>query len=143
VVVSPDVGGVKRARNLAFQLDLPLVVMEKKRHLDRTDSSETYQIIGEVAGKNAILIDDIISTGGTIAHGVSSLKEAGVGKVTVCASHAVLSGNAIEKLQNAPVDSIVVTDTISQPAITTNPLFTIVSVAPLIAEAIKTIAHRE
>lgn len=143
VVVSPDVGGVRRARNMAFMLNLPLVVMEKKRHLDRTDSSEMYQIIGDVHGKNAILIDDIISTGGTIIHGVTSLKEAGVHEVTVCASHGVFSGNAVEQLTQAPIDHIIVSDSIYRPELDHNSKFTLLSIAAPLAQTIKTIMRQE
>lgn len=143
VVVSPDVGGVKRARNLAFILNLPLVVMEKGRKLDKTDDSEVYQIIGDVKGKKIILIDDIISTGGTIVNGATSLREQGAQSVTVCASHGVLSGDAINKLNQAPIKKVVVSDSIHHPDLERNEKFQIVSVAPILAQTIKSIVHNE
>lgn len=143
VVVSPDVGGVKRARNLAFMLNLPLVVMEKGRKLNKTDDSEVYQIIGDVKDKKVILIDDIISTGGTIVNGATSLIEQGAHSVTVCASHGVLSGDATKKLQQAPIEKLVVSDSIYQPGLENNNKFHIVSVAPIIAQTIKSIVHKE
>lgn len=140
VVVSPDVGGVKRARNLAFTLDVPLVVMEKKRYLDKHDQSEAFQIIGDVEGKTAIVIDDIISTGGTLANGAVTLRGAGASKIIVLASHAVFAGNAVENLKDAPIDAIIVTDTIAQNTKHRLPNLQPVTVAPLIAKAIGTIA---
>lgn len=142
VVVSPDVGGVKRARNLAFMLNLPLIVMEKNRKLDKTDDSEVYQIIGNVHGKKAILVDDIISTGGTIINGSLTLLEAGATHVTVCASHGVFSGDAVEKLSASPIEKIVIADTIYNPSILHNPKFHTISIAPTIAQTIKTIMHQ-
>lgn len=136
VVISPDVGGVKRARNMAYLLDLPMVVMEKKRFLDRHDTSESFQIIGDVAGKTAIIVDDIISTGGTIAHSAQSLKEAGATDVIVAATHGVLAGDAVQNLTKAPVDRILLTDTIVIPKDRQIAKFQIVSVAPILADAI-------
>lgn len=139
VVVSPDVGGVKRARNLAYDLDVPMVVMEKKRFLDRHDTSESFQIIGDVRGMDAIIIDDVISTGGTIAHSAMSLKDAGTKSVTVLASHAVFAGGAARKLSDAPIDTLAVTDTIQLPKDKLFSKLRVVSVAPLIADAISSI----
>ncbi len=139
IVISPDVGGVKRARNLAYILDVPMVVMEKKRYLDRHDKSESFQIIGDVKGKHAIIIDDIISTGGTIVDSSLSLKEAGAKNVTVLATHAVFSGNAIEKLENSVADTIIVTDTVKIENLTQCRKLKQISVAQLLADAIASI----
>lgn len=136
VVISPDVGGVKRARNMAYRLDLPMVVMEKKRFLDRHDTSESFQIIGDVTGKTAIIVDDIISTGGTIANSAKSLRDAGVAKVIVVATHGVLAGAAKKNLEESWVDRIIVTDTIVIPAAKKIAKLQIVSVAPILADAI-------
>ena len=141
IVISPDVGGVKRARNLAYILDLPMVVMEKKRFLDRHDTSESFQIIGDVGGKTCIIIDDIISTGGTIANSAASLKEAGATRVIVAATHAVLSGDAAAILTQAPIDGLLVTDTIAMPQSKHIPRLEIVSVAPILADAISTLVR--
>ena len=113
VVVAPDVGGVKRARNLAYILDVPMVVMEKKRFLDRHDKSEACQIIGDVAGKSVVIIDDVISSGGTIINGAQSLKNSGATSVTVLVTHAVCAGNAFENVSKAPIDRMIITDTIN------------------------------
>jgi ribose-phosphate pyrophosphokinase len=139
VVVSPDVGGVKRARNLAYILDLPMVVMEKKRYLDKHDSSDAFQIIGEVKGKTAYIIDDIISTGGTIVHSAVSLKSAGATKVVVFATHGVLAGEAVDKLSSSVIDELILTNTIHIPDAAQFSKLRIVSVAPIIADAISRI----
>jgi len=139
VVVSPDVGGVRRARNFAYQMDADLVVMEKKRFLDRHDESENFQIIGDVKGKTAIIYDDMISTGGTIVHSAEALREAGATSVVVCATHAVLAGTAKENLEKAAIDHLIVTDTIDGGKNRLPKGTTVVSVAPIIASAISTI----
>ena len=139
VVISPDVGGVKRARNLAYALDLPMVVMEKRRFLDKHDTSESYQIIGDVNDKTAIIIDDIISTGGTTVQAAESLKEAGATSVIALATHGVLAGEAVEKLSHAPIDRIIVTNSINIVGDKKFDKLHIVSIAPLIANAISTL----
>lgn len=141
IVVSPDVGGVKRARNLGYELGLPIIVMEKKRFLDRRDESESYQIIGDIKGKTAIIIDDIISTGGTIANSAKALKEEGATRVLVLATHGVLAGEAVTKLAESPVDEVVVTNTIVVPKEKQFKKLRIVSVAPLLAQAISSVVR--
>jgi len=136
VIISPDVGGVKRARNLAYILNLPMVVMEKKRFLDKNDTSDVFQIIGDVKGKTAIIVDDIIATGGTIAHGAKALKDAGAASVVVMSTHGVLAGDAVKKLTTSALDRIIVTDSINIPKEKRFPKLGIVSIAPLIADAI-------
>ena len=138
VIVSPDVGGVKRARNLAFVLNMPMVVMEKKRFLDKRDTSEEFQIIGDVKGKTAIIIDDIISTGGTTVHAAKSLREAGAAGVVVVATHGVLAGDAVSMLSSAPIEQIVVTNSIFLPEEKKFSKLRVVSIAPLLADAIST-----
>ncbi|KKS88998.1 MAG: Ribose-phosphate pyrophosphokinase [Microgenomates group bacterium GW2011_GWC1_43_11] len=139
VVVAPDVGGVKRARNLAYILDVPMVVMEKKRFLDRHDKSEACQIIGDVAGKSVVIIDDVISSGGTIINGAQSLKNSGATSVTVLVTHAVCAGNAFENVSKAPIDRMIITDTINWSGKKLPSFVSVVSVAPQIADAINTI----
>lgn len=140
VVVSPDVGRVKAARNLAYVLDVPIVVMEKKRALDRRDTSESYEIIGKV-GKTVVIFDDMISTGGTIVHAVRSLREAGAQRVVVCATHGVLAGEAPQKLEKAPIDYIILTNTVTVPKEKQFAKMNVVSIAPLIADAISQIVR--
>lgn len=139
VVVSPDVGGVRRARNFAYHMDADLIVMEKKRFIDRHDQSENFQIIGDVKGRTAIIHDDMISTGGTIIHSAAALREAGATSVIVCASHAVLSGDAKSNLEKAAIDHLILTDTIIDSEERLPKGTTIVSVAPIIADAIATV----
>ena len=139
VVVSPDVGGVKRARNLAYILDVPMVVMEKKRFLDRHDESEAFQIIGNVKGKSVVIVDDVISSGGTIINGAESLKNAGAKSVTVLVTHAVCAGDALERLAKAPIDHLIMTDTINWSGKIMPSFVEVVSVASEIADAITTI----
>ena len=139
IVVSPDVGGVKRARNLAYELDVPMIVMEKKRFLDRHDQSESYQIIGDIAESDAIVIDDVISTGGTIANSAKSLKEAGAASVTVLATHGVLAGKAPELLSSPDISRLIVSDSIAIPKEKLTRNMDIMTTAPLIAECIRTI----
>ena len=112
IVVSPDVGGVGRARRLAEQLRLPLAVLEKRRNSDGTGIKE-IRAIGEVGGKRAILIDDIVSTGGTLIHAAQALLDHGATAVFACCTHGVFAGNAIQALKDSPLKKVVVTNTIS------------------------------
>ena len=141
VIISPDVGGVKRARNLAYLLDMDMVVMEKRRFLDKHDSSEMYQIIGDVKGKTAVIIDDIISTGGTTAAAATSLKEAGAARVIAMTTHGVLVGDAVEKLTQAPIDEIICTNSINIGSEKKFDKLRVVSIAPLLADAISTLVR--
>jgi ribose-phosphate pyrophosphokinase len=111
VVVSPDVGGVVRARALAKRLDdADLAIIDKRR--PRANVSEVMNIIGEVQGKNCVLVDDLVDTAGTLCHGASALKKAGAKRVVAYITHAVLSGPAIERINKSDLDELVVTDTI-------------------------------
>ncbi len=139
VIVSPDVGGVKRARNIAYATDLPMVVMEKKRFLDRNDTTEHFQIIGDVKGKDAIIVDDMISSGTTLATAAPSLREAGVTSISVLATHGVLSGTALERLDAAHIDRIILTNTINIPQEKRIKKLRVISVASLLTDAISQI----
>ena len=111
LVVSPDVGGVVRARGLAKRLNnAPLAIVDKRR--ERAGESEVMNIIGDVAGRTCILQDDIIDTAGTIVKAAAALKANGAARVFACAVHGVLSGPAIERLESAPIDQVIITDTI-------------------------------
>ncbi|MEW6032504.1 MAG: ribose-phosphate pyrophosphokinase [Bacillota bacterium] len=135
VVVSPDVGGTARARNLAEYLsNASFSILEKRR--PRPNVSEVMTVIGDVAGKTAVLIDDMIDTGGTIAEGAEVLVGRGAKKVYVCCTHAVFSGNAVERLCKAPLEEVVVTNTIPVPDRGPDGRIKVLSVAPLLAEAI-------
>lgn len=136
VVVSPDVGGVARARFLAEKLRSPIAIIAKRR--SEPNRSEVMEIIGDVNGKTAVMIDDMIDTGGSIVQGAVALKERGAKKVYACCTHPVLSGNAIERLESAPIERLVVTDTIPV-APTASKKITVLSVAKLLADAIQRI----
>jgi ribose-phosphate pyrophosphokinase len=111
VVVSPDVGGVVRARALAKRLDdADLVIIDKRR--DRANQSEVMNIIGQVEGKNCIMIDDMVDTAGTLCHAAGALKARGATTVAAYITHAVLSGQAVKRISESALDEIVVTDTI-------------------------------
>lgn len=137
VVVSPDLGGVTRARNFANHLNLPIAIIEKRR--PKPNQSEVMNIIGNIEGKNCILIDDIIDTAGTIVQAVDALKEKGAKKVYGCATHGVLSGPAIERLKNSSIEKFVITDTIQLPEEKQIDKIEVVSVAGILADAIKRI----
>ncbi|QJD85827.1 ribose-phosphate diphosphokinase [Cohnella herbarum] len=141
VVVSPDHGGVVRARRLADALQAPLAIIDKRR--PEPNVVEVMNIIGDVSGRTAILIDDIIDTAGTIALAANALKEAGAADIYACCTHPVLSGPAIERLDASPIVEIVITDTIPlrQPCATNK--VKVLSVAPLIAEAIVRIHEKQ
>ena len=109
-VVAPDVGSAKGARDFARLLDAEMAVISKKRGVH--DEVETVSLIGEVAGRNIAIIDDEISTGGTIVNAAKILKENGAGGIYVAVTHAILAGNAMEKLDAAPIKELIVTDTI-------------------------------
>lgn len=134
VVVSPDHGGVVRARKLADYLNVPLAIIDKRR--PEPNVAEVMNIIGEVAGRTAIVIDDIIDTAGTITLGANALKKAGVKDVYACCTHPVLSGPAMQRLEDSPVREVVITNTI--PVTHAKPCSKLVtlSVAPLMGEAI-------
>lgn len=135
IVVSPDTGGVKRARNFASLLNTPLAVMEKHRHIDKRDKMEVLSMTGELTGDTAILIDDVISTGGTIIENANALKDKGVKRIIVCATHAVFAQDAIKNLERSPVDKIFVTDSIEQKQ--KSKKVEIVTVSNLIADCLK------
>lgn len=134
IVVAPDTGGVKRARNFASILEAPLAVIEKHRHIDSRDKMEVLSISGEVSGATAILIDDIISTGSTIIGSVKALKAKGVKKIIVCATHGVFAGDALKNLSISPIDKIFVTDSIKSGAL--SPKLEYVSVSGLVADCL-------
>lgn len=137
IVVSPDVGGVVRARELADRLNCQIAIVDKRR--PRPNQAEVMNIIGEVGGKTAILLDDMIDTGGTIVNAAKALIEKGAVEVYACCTHAVFSHPAPEILQDSPIKEIVVTDSIHLPPEKKIPKLTVLSVAPLFAEAIRRI----
>lgn len=141
VVVSPDHGGVVRARRLADTLQAPLAIIDKRR--PEPNVVEVMNIIGDVSGRTAILVDDIIDTAGTIALAAGALKEAGAKDLYACCTHPVLSGPAIERLEAAPLKEIIVTDTIPLREHVLCAKIKVLSVAPLIGEAIRRIHEQK
>jgi len=137
VVVSPDLGSVTRARNFANRLDCPLAIIDKRR--PKANVSEVMNIIGDIKGKTAILVDDMIDTAGTITNGAKALMEFGAKEIYACCTHGVLSGPAMERIENSPIKELLVLDTISIPADKLIDKIKFASVAPVFAEAIKRI----
>ncbi|MFC7687623.1 ribose-phosphate diphosphokinase [Ureibacillus sp. GCM10028918] len=134
VIVSPDHGGVTRARKMAERLKAPIAIIDKRR--PKPNVAEVMNIVGNIEGKTCILIDDIIDTAGTITIGANALIEAGAKEVYACCSHPVLSGPAIERIENSAIKELVVTNTIQLSEEKMSPKVKQLSVANLMAEAI-------
>jgi len=134
VIVSPDHGGVTRARKMAERLKAPIAIIDKRR--PRPNVAEVMNIVGNIEGKTAILIDDIIDTAGTITLAANALVENGAVEVLACCTHPVLSGPAIERIQNSQIKELVVTNSIELPEEKRIDKIVELSVAPLIGEAI-------
>ena len=138
MVVSPDVGSVARARAFAQKLDMPLAIVDKRRQ--KANSSEVMNIIGDVKGKRVILLDDMVDTGGSLCHAAKALVEIGGAKsVTACASHGVLSGPAVQRIEESALDEVLFLDTIPAPGGKTSSKIKYLSVAPMFADAIERI----
>src|SRR5688500_2233256 len=140
LVVVSELGFAKKARNFAELLQAPLAIVEKRR-LGNEDRTEVMNIIGDVNGKTAVIIDDEIDTAGSLMEAVGALQAAGTRAIYSCATHGVFSGAALERIADSPITEIVVTDTIPLPPGVDDPRITVLSVAPLFGEAIRRI-HR-
>jgi len=134
VVVSPDLGSVTRARKFASKIDVPIAIIDKRR--PRANVSEVMNIIGDIKDKNVILVDDMIDTAGTIVNGAQALKDRGAKSVYACCSHAVLSGPAIERIQNSVIEELLILDTVPLTPEKQIDKIKVLSVAPVFAEAI-------
>lgn len=134
VVVSPDHGGVTRARRLAKMLDCPIAIIDKRR--PKENVAEVMNIIGDVKGKKAILIDDIIDTAGTICAGAEAIRELGASEVLACCTHAVLSGPAVERIEKSSITKLITTDTISLDNSKKTDKIKVISVAEIVASVI-------
>lgn len=134
VVVSPDIGSVGRARNVAAKINCPMAIIDKRR--PKANQVEVMNIIGDVKGKTCILVDDMIDTAGTICFGAEALHNAGVKKIYACCTHPVLSGPAIERIKNSYIDEVVVLDTIDLPEEKRIDKIKVLSIAPTLAKAI-------
>ncbi len=140
VVVAPDVGSAKMARGFAKRLDGTLAIIDKRR--PQANVSEVVNVVGEVEGRDCILADDMIDTAGTVSEAARALKELGAGDVYVCATHALLSGPAKERLSAAPIKEVVVTDTIAIREESRFDTLTVLSVGELLSKAVRFI-HAE
>ena len=137
VIVAPDVGSVKRSRNIATRLDAPLAIIDKRRPAN--NMVEINNIIGDVSGKDCLMVDDMIDTAGTICKGAEALHNAGAKNIYACCTHAVLSGQAIDRLKKSYLNKIIILNTYEQaPDVLPEKIVTL-SVAPIFAEAIERI----
>ncbi len=141
VVVSPDLGGVTRARRLADYLHTSIAIIEKRR--PRPGEAEVMGIIGDINGKTAIMIDDIVDTAGSLCKGALALKNLGAERVLAACTHAVLSDPAVERINDSVIEKLIITDTIPLPPEKNSPKIEVLSMAPSIADVILNIqAHR-
>ncbi|HLF94306.1 MAG TPA: ribose-phosphate pyrophosphokinase [Planctomycetota bacterium] len=141
-VVSPDVGGIKMARAYAKRLGADLAIVDKRR--SGPTETEVMHVIGEVGGRNVILVDDMISTGTSICEASRACRKNGAKEIYICATHAVLAGKAVEKLSKAPIKEIIVTDTIPLDGKDKElPNLRVLTIANLVGEAIRRIHHSE
>ena len=139
IVVSPDLGGVTRARDLADRIGAPIAIIEKKR--PEPGVAKVMNLIGDVKGKNCIIVDDIVDTAGSLVEGAKALEEFGAKSVTAAVTHAVLTDPASERIANSNIKELIVTDTIPLPENCKLENITQLSVAPLLGEAIMRIFH--
>jgi ribose-phosphate pyrophosphokinase len=142
VVVSPDVGGVGRARGMAEMLHAPIAIIVKRR--PEANQVEIMEIIGDVRGKTCVIVDDMVDTGGSLISGANALMDRGARRIFACCTHAVLSHPAVERIQDGPIEELVITDTIplGNGKRAACPKISVISVAPLLADAIYRI-HRD
>jgi ribose-phosphate pyrophosphokinase len=139
MIASPDVGGVTRARYFADKLGLDMAIVDKRR--EKANESEVMNIIGDVKGKDIILIDDMIDTAGTMVKAATALKKLGATSVMACCTHPVLSGPAYERIENGDLDELVVSDTI--PLSKNLKKIKVLPTAPMLAEVIRRVHHNE
>ncbi len=137
VIVSPDLGSVNRARKIANRLDVPIAIIDKRR--PKPNVSEIMNIIGDIKDKNLLIIDDIIDTAGTLCNAANALKERGAKSVRACATHGILSGPAVERIQASALEELILLDTIPLTAEKKLAKIKVESVAPLFAQAIQRI----
>src|SRR5208283_2502223 len=138
VVVSPDTGGVERARGFAKRMNVPLAIIDKRR--EDPNVVEVFNVIGEVKGKTCLLVDDMIDTAGTLVQGANALKEKGADKVYACCTHGVFADSAIQKISSAPLEQVVATNSIPlTPEAKQCGKIKVLSVAKLLADAIRSI----
>jgi ribose-phosphate pyrophosphokinase len=142
MIVSPDVGGVVRARAIARRLDVDLAIIDKRR--ERAGVSEVMNIIGDVKGRRCILVDDIVDSAGTLCNAAEALKEAGAKSVSAYVTHGVLSGGAVARVGASPLEALVTTDSIlATEAVRVSRNIRQITIAPLIAEAVSRISEEK
>lgn len=138
VVVSPDVGSVSRARNFASRVDASLAIIDKRR--PKANAIEIMNVVGDVAGKTCLMVDDMTDTAGTLCQGAEALIKNGAKEVYACCTHGVLSGPALERINNSPIKELAILDTINfSDEVRNNPKIKIISVAKFFARAITTV----
>jgi ribose-phosphate pyrophosphokinase len=141
-IVSPDAGGVERARAYAKRLDATLAIVDKRR--DAPNEAKVMNVIGNVDGRSCVIVDDIVDTAGTLTEGARALKGAGARSVSAAITHAVLSGPAVKRITESPLAELVVTDTVTlRPEAEQSDKIHVVSIAPLLGEAIRRINNEE
>ena len=139
VVVSPDAGRVRVAEKFAGRLHAPLAILHKRRRPDQRNVSETLEVVGEVRGRRCLLVDDMIDTAGTITGGAQVLMDFGAEEVYACATHGILSDPAIDRIKNAPLKEVVLTNTLPIPEDRRIDSITVLSIAPIIASTISAV----
>lgn len=142
VVVSPDAGFAKNARKYATALGVPVAIGDKTRE-KHDEKAEVLEIIGDVKGKNALIVDDFTISCGTLVDTARAVKEHGAQKIYACVSHAMLGEKGLKALENSPIEQLIITDTVENIQAFSHPKIKVVSVAPLFAEAVKIIHNRE
>jgi ribose-phosphate pyrophosphokinase len=142
VVVSPDAGFAKQARKYAFHLKAPVAIGDKTR-LGHDENAQVLELIGDVCGKNCLIVDDFTISGGTLINIAEALKEHGARKIYACVSHIVMKQKSIKAIQDSPIDLLISTDTVENEWLQTSNKIKIVSVAPIFAETVRRIHFRE
>jgi ribose-phosphate pyrophosphokinase len=141
VVASPDVGGIKMARAYAKRLNAPFAVIDKRRNDDK--HTEVMSVLGDVKGKNIVIVDDLVATASSVCEAAGALKKEGALKIFAAVSHPILSGPALERIKKSPIEEFIVSDSIPLGREKQDPVFRVLSVAPILGEAIQRIHHEE
>ncbi len=141
IIVSPDAGGVARARAYAKKMGLPLAIVDKRR--SAPNQAKAMNVIGDVSGKCAILVDDMIDTAGTLTEGAEALKKAGATKVMAMATHGILSGPAIERIMNSVLEKVIITDTIEHKNAESFSKIEVIGIAGILSTSIERIHNKE
>ena len=142
IVVAPDAGFAKKARQWADRLRAPLAIAEKRR-VDHTETAEVVELIGSVEGRTALIVDDFTISAGTLCEAARLLVERGASRVFAAVSHGVLAGDSCDRLDDSPIERLYITDSVETQPVTLSPKIEVVSVAGMFAEAIRRIANRE